>query len=1628
MNRHRSALALMSAAILALPQIAAPAMPPPHSPRQIAAAVAVSKVPGAALPRPTAPPHVRATGHGPDPVTAVHPAPGVRIVGPPAPEDPTGVHSGQESARERIARFLSRQGTPPARTAAPRRAPGVPVPLESGPSPAVRRNPSAARVAAAVDLSQLNKTGINRWWEYEEGAIPGVGRWLVNLHWQNLIVQADDMDVPYRGVDLAFRRTYNSLSDHDYEDTDGASEIGQYGQGWTNTFDAHLSTNTCPGGGYSYNGYTGFSVYDVDGARYDYCYDASGKLTPPVGMEGTSLVPTADGGYFNWTKKSGAQYGFYAPYYSGQWTAYSGRMYQLRGRNRNDYLQFSYSWDSGDASTSAHLNHLYVMTERGAMQAALAFSDFGGRRLCSSLTYPDGRTQVTYSYDAAGTLWGVNQPGNSAVGVKWTAYRNYRTAAGMTVSGPRWNAAWNGSSSSDGGYVAFTMGGYKNGQVTGISYYGVMNFTPNDGTGTAYSGVDGLTSPYRHTAIAGYSDHTNVTDSDGHQKVVWIDGLGRPTQRQEYTGSAWLTIGERWDANNDLVAETDANGNETDYAYDANGDTVAVASPQVTTSAGTFRPTQLFDYDANNNVVAYCDAKATHAGGHDWNGSGPPSAGGPDGLCSANGASAHAVFAFTPQTYEPNGQLTAIRSPLGYTRSIRYDTGPQSGIDFGLPTSVAGDPIPQSDGTRSPLQSMVYDAKGNLVCAGTDGSDATTVTVVAYDALNRQVAVGDPDDASLSTGCTKTPGIAGSAIVTRTGYFADGMARSKQTPAEAAANVATQFQYDGDGNVTSEQRHYTSGAGPVRKWYDAEDRLIEVQQPTDPSDFYTFPWSTRYLYDLTQGGLVSVGGSAGFRAYGGLYKTQEVLPAGTVSAQWNESGSSSGPSAGTGNGVWQDTAGTAFDALDRPVATYRNTGNSLIAVSNTYDGGGGGLGQLSQTCNANNECQSFTYDARGQKVMTTFNVGSSTTQSFGYDENGRLATAANGVGSITDGYDADGRKTSRHETVGSVQAAIAYWYYGDGSRKSLDITGGSQSLQGILAYTYRNDGALRGLTVGGSQQFAFSYTGGRRLTSRSDGTGQSALGYTYTGSGSPSSYGLLQGMTAPAFAETGITYNAEGNMVAANSATLYGLNFTNVYTSRGELAQENASAAMFANGTRVTITNSTPRSTPKTGSFAFNVFQGRNAGTVSGNTCVAGPGCENESSWTFGYDNAGRQTSSAYSQATYAPDPPACSQHTNTSAYDAEDHLVQQSLSCTGVKGQNSPQLGYAWGALGHPLRIGSQGSFGSMQYDTLGWDDDTLLFTVTPAGTIDDVKVGSFADYVPGKTNPLTVWERDVNGLVFGCHNAAGYATANPSGFQRNPHFCGYGNSSFSFTGVDQNLNNTVGLGGMLLMPKADGFSDGFNTFQGVRTYDPNAGQWTTPDAYHGDVHDPMSQKPYMWNRNNPYAYSDPSGYAPWWEDVATMLFRLMKGRPPLISSTEKLEHGVFSTSGALTSFGERLFRTFSSMSRMRGNYGFGSVGDVQQANELGTLWTGPGARTMSDGKGLVSRDGSRTYRYPSFKKDGSYQANFQRLDEDGKEVSNGHLNIRGDGINIGPEYFDQDSDLSTGGDHVHLPPGRPL
>ncbi|BEO61579.1 hemagglutinin-like protein [Serratia marcescens] len=80
--------------------------------------------------------------------------------------------------------------------------------------------------------------------------------------------------------------------------------------------------------------------------------------------------------------------------------------------------------------------------------------------------------------------------------------------------------------------------------------------------------------------------------------------------------------------------------------------------------------------------------------------------------------------------------------------------------------------------------------------------------------------------------------------------------------------------------------------------------------------------------------------------------------------------------------------------------------------------------------------------------------------------------------------------------------------------------------------------------------------------------------------------------------------------------------------------------------------------------------------------------------------------------------------------------------------------------------------------------------------------------------------------------------------------------------------------------------------------------------------------------------------------------------------------------------------------------NYGIGS-GSKEEADRLGKIWVGDGARPLSDGKGLISADGTRVYRYPASKPNTpqelsptGVQANFETL-KDGQKIGNAHMVI---------------------------------
>lgn len=159
-------------------------------------------------------------------------------------------------------------------------------------------------------------------------------------------------------------------------------------------------------------------------------------------------------------------------------------------------------------------------------------------------------------------------------------------------------------------------------------------------------------------------------------------------------------------------------------------------------------------------------------------------------------------------------------------------------------------------------------------------------------------------------------------------------------------------------------------------------------------------------------------------------------------------------------------------------------------------------------------------------------------------------------------------------------------------------------------------------------------------------------------------------------------------------------------------------------------------------------------------------------------------------------------------------------------------------------------------------------------SGKLDDIKIGALADYLPiDKYHAgLTVWDRDAQGLGASSHNSTGYDNwIIPDVYMQNryAYFPAAASPGFVGQGSLPPVTGYGGMGpgplsGMLSAPNPNNITNGWTVFQGVRTYDPTAGAWTTPDAFAGTIQDPMSQKSYVYNRANPVAYADPTGFGP--------------------------------------------------------------------------------------------------------------------------------------------------------------------
>jgi len=1401
------------------------------------------------------------------------------------------------------------QASPPRTRSAPLSTQRVVSPT---PQPATNRTTqSAIRSSSATTQSSVlpmslstspNLTGINDWWLYEERAIPGVGKAMLNVGTGNLIVQADDVDIPGRGIDLAFRRTYNSNSGHDVSNSDGTNP-SVFGNGWTSTFDAHLgydATNNV------------ISVFDIDGARYDYTSNGSGGWNPPPGQHAQLTFDGGCGYYF--TKETGTVYYFWEPIStcSGQLPAgYEGRLYTIYGRNSNNYIRFVYSWLNGDASNPENLTQI-VASHSDGQALTLTFAQFSGYTELSSITRPDGQT-IVYNYDSSGDLTEVDRPGNNAATSIPEVYGWQGNHQMNSVLSPRYVLSYRAhGTAQEGDTVPFFYD--SSNRLIDWEDWGVVNFTPSDGTNTVLQSgyASGLQTWYSQSFTYTSSTTMQMADSDGHTTIWTFDGMGRPTQTQEWTGSQWLVTNESWDTNDNLSTFTDYRANTTTFQYDSNGNATMEAFPSVTTSLGTFQPTARYLYDSNNNLQYYCDPNWVHTNGGDYPSGGNPCTGTPSGVLRY--VWNHSV------TAEPFGQLSDTYTPLGYHHALAYDS-------YGEPLSVTGDAITQADGTnRTPSQGFTYDAYGDLQTYNT-GSGTWHIT---YDSLNRPTLRTDPDSVSSYISYYND----GSVNTTETAY-------QHELTQHTGSEIGVVMTYDADGDEITEKHHHAgtvsnfvwSGTpGVTQKFYDGMDRVVEVMEPYDTNaDVYTNPWITRTLYDLSQNGTVTFQGQT-FSAHGNAYKTMEYLPPGSSPAATTPVGSGlNGFMTRVANTQYQEIRATAFDTLNRPIKKYHIiptvSGSSyVVTVSGdtlSYDTDSAHLGLLAQQCiyptSSTSQCQSFTYDNRGSQTAVSFN-DTTPGRTMVYDPNGHtisITSATFGTQSYT--YDADNHLlTSQDPSSGGVTspALITHHYYSDGLETTLGVTSSAFNKAALFTYSYRTDGKLQtqaindvglaGINNAGITTLATTYTAAGRMTKRTEsGAAANATPITAT---YDSVTGLETGATYPSMTLTGVAYDPEGTYEGDNQVG-YGLTIRGEISSVFLSATGQRSTIQYLNGLAVSM--EPPQINPMTHQPSYVLqsqeWDDRNAVLLQTSGYCPGDNFDPNTTTFESYDLAGRMNSMGTTGCTNQLHPSPSMGRT----FDAENHTIYSMGNNKIIDNRTD------WGPNQHPIRIGNLQSNSATyntvtSFDTVHWNGDQILFTTNKSGQLDDIKVGAIGDILP--LDPgykgLTFYDRGADNSAAGCHNSTGaYSAGMPdpymvegpgisiivspcqgAGSGTMPKSLVWWNSMPDASGMDQNWAvMPVGSGGgVIALPRTDGFTDGTDTIQGVRGYDSNAGTWTTPDAYAGNVHDPASQKSYMWNGNNPVVYSDPLGYFQWDYGVSTDFMNLFS------QLAEEVDNGV--------------------------------------------------------------------------------------------------------------------------------------
>ncbi|MET9800116.1 RHS repeat-associated core domain-containing protein [Streptomyces sp. NPDC006368] len=553
--------------------------------------------------------------------------------------------------------------------------------LRDGRRPAARP-PAAARTAAFVPRGQ----GEVPWHRISDFRITDALAGRVDHSTGNLMLAATDFDIAGVGQPLRLTRTYNSFD----------APVGQVSHPWWLGYERNLDVT----------GADSVVHYDGTGATVEFGRAADGALTTPAGYS-QDLRRNADGTYTLTDRASGS-----ADTYDT-----SGRLTKVTDRNGGVLTVTPHRDGGSDAGfklTETRSGRWIDLTRPTTTRWEAR--DNAGRTVTLDLTTAHGdvlRTTdsagraTSYGYDADGRIVKVTTPEGRSTAFTYdaadrvTSIRRYAESGGG--QGPTYTYAYSAATPAEQGTTRVT------------DPLGHTTTYEHNADGEVLKAIDGL----GHERSSTYQNHLLQTATDamgtgnggpgGNVTTYGWDARNNPTSARLPTGAtssgSWQSVAgaER------LTSATGTDGEKTEYAYDAAGNTASV------TTTGTGGGTRTFTY---NEAAPTCGGfQGQRCSATDANGKRTEFR--YDSSGNLESATPPAPLGRTTYTYDALGRTATVTDGRGVRISYTYDRR---------------DRVVRVESTTSVAVTYGYDGDGNLSVR----TDATGTQRYQFDALSRE--------------------------------------------------------------------------------------------------------------------------------------------------------------------------------------------------------------------------------------------------------------------------------------------------------------------------------------------------------------------------------------------------------------------------------------------------------------------------------------------------------------------------------------------------------------------------------------------------------------------------------------------------------------------------------------------------------------------------------------------------------------------------------------------------------------------------------------------------------------------------------------------------------------------------